>query len=77
MNKFETDDRLQVFLYLLMRDHVVPGIIPEIINKHLETARYFQYGDDCADLMNLARKYADRIRKKNERFPGYSFRGWR
>jgi hypothetical protein len=62
--KYTTNDRLTCFLYVLMRDHVVSGIITDIIEKNLngngrENNTPYEF---CSEnLAKYAAEFADRI----------------
>lgn len=52
------DDRLTSFLYELMRDHVPPGIVMELVNS--STGETIQYTNGY--LAKMAQHFADRLR---------------
>ncbi len=57
-----SNDRLVSFLYILMRDHVTPGIVEEIVLKHItEDTAVFTNGW----LAKYAEDVAERVRFMN------------
>lgn len=53
------NDRLQSFLYVLMRDHVTPGVIEELIDEDIG-----YHGQDILYTNGWLAKYAEDVAKR-------------
>lgn len=61
-----SEDMLEVFLFVLLRDHVPFGTVEDILRNHIEpTANEGQAVFESATTLGLARRYAERIQSAN------------
>lgn len=56
----DTPDRLQCFIYILLRDHLTAGVINEVLRDHVDRSAQRTYSDKA--LAEYAKTVAERIR---------------